>query len=401
MADVKIVDGLDRGLREVAEELAPYGWAAELLDTRWRLVWVSDELQTIYGREQLRLGAHILRSRRAFYDAGSAPHEKAEGWFQRNVPFMLEDSEGGREAIAEMLGADFASVVADAKPRCAPPFWAGTIAFRRGEFFGSANYVAESISAKDVRLLGYLFLYGPTTPASLAALLVRGDRRVYERMAALLEPSQREATILFADLEGSGVLSRHLPSPAYFRLISDIRNRVDALVADCGGIVGKHAGDGVIAFFLPDQVGSASASVRSALEVARRIPQLSHDVATDLANEQLPVEPDDCRMKVAVHWGSSVYMGQVASQGRLEVTALGDEMNEAARIEQSTLGGQVLASKALLERLDRADAAALNLDPTTITYTALAELEGVSEKTARDAGTVAVADISHTITAAP
>ena len=106
-------------------------------------------------------------------------------------------------------------------------------------------------------------------------------------------------------------------------------------------------------------------------------------------------------MKVAVHWGSSVYMGQVASHGRLEVTALGDEMNEAARIEESIQGGQVLASKALLERLDRADAAALNLDPTTITYTALAELEGVSDKAARDAGTVAVADISPTITAAP
>jgi hypothetical protein len=94
-------------------------------------------------------------------------------------------------------------------------------------------------------------------------------------------------------------------------------------------------------------------------------------------------------------------MGQVASQGLLEVTALGDEMNEAARIEESTPGGQVLASKALLERLDRADAVALNLDPATITYTALAEREGVSDKSARDAGTVAVADISHIITAAP
>jgi class 3 adenylate cyclase len=401
MAGARIVDGADRGLREVAEELAAYGWAAELVDHRWRLAWVSDELQTIYGREQLRFGAHILSSRRAFYDAGFITHESAEGWLQRNVPFMLEDSDGGRDAIAEILGAEFASVVDDAQPRRAPPCWAGSLAFRRGEFFGSANYVNQSITAEGGRLLGYLFLYGPNTPASLAALLVRGDRRVYERMAALLEPSQCAATILFADLEGSGVLSRHLPSPAYFRLISSIRSRVDALVADCGGIVGKHAGDGVIAFFLADQVGSASASVRSALEVARRIPQLSHEVATDLANDQLPIEPDDCRMKVAIHWGPSVYMGQIASQGRLEVTALGDEMNEAARIEESAPGGQVLASKALLERLDRADAVALNLDPTTITYTALAELEGVSDKTARDAGTVAVADISHTITAAP
>jgi class 3 adenylate cyclase len=69
-------------------------------------------------------------------------------------------------------------------------------------------------------------------------------------------------------------------------------------------------------------------------------------------------------------------------------------MNEAARIEQSARGGQVLASKLLLERLNPEDAAALGLDPTRIAYRALADLEGVSEKAVRDAGALAVADIS-------
>jgi hypothetical protein len=34
MAGMKIVDGVDRGLREVAEELAPYGWASSRRSAR-------------------------------------------------------------------------------------------------------------------------------------------------------------------------------------------------------------------------------------------------------------------------------------------------------------------------------------------------------------------------------
>jgi class 3 adenylate cyclase len=123
------------------------------------------------------------------------------------------------------------------------------------------------------------------------------------------------------------------------------------------------------------------------------LPPYARDAASRLANEGLPVDPDDCELKVALHWGPSLYIGQVASRGRLEITALGDEMNEAARIEQSASGGMVLASKPLLERLDTDDAAALDLDPTRLAYRAVGDIEGVGEKAIRDAGTLAVADI--------
>jgi class 3 adenylate cyclase len=132
-----------------------------------------------------------------------------------------------------------------------------------------------------------------------------------------------------------------------------------------------------------------------ALQTALRIPQLVRDVAAELADDGLPVEPHRCRMKVSVHWGASLYIGQIASQGRLEVTALGDEMNEAARIEQSATGGQVLASKTLLERLNEDDASALDIEPARIAYRALAELEGVGEKASRDAGAIAITDIAQ------
>ena len=47
----------------------------------------------------------------------------------------------------------------------------------------------------------------------------------------------------------------------------------------------------------------------------------------------------DVKVNVGLHWGATLMVGQVATRGRLEVTALGDQMNEAARIEAAAKGG--------------------------------------------------------------
>jgi class 3 adenylate cyclase len=83
-------------------------------------------------------------------------------------------------------------------------------------------------------------------------------------------------------------------------------------------------------------------------------------------------------------------MGQVVTGGRLEVTALGDRVNEAARIQQTAVDGEILASKGLIEQLTREDAAALGLDPGAILYRKVSELDGASPKAIRDAGGVPV-----------
>jgi class 3 adenylate cyclase len=112
-----------------------------------------------------------------------------------------------------------------------------------------------------------------------------------------------------------------------------------------------------------------------------------------VAERGLPVDPDEVLVNVGMHWGAGLYVGQVVTGGRLEVTALGDEVNEAARIEQSASEGAVLASKALIELLDSGDAEELGLDPAKLSYRAVAELPDASEKALRDAGTIAVTDV--------
>jgi class 3 adenylate cyclase len=105
------------------------------------------------------------------------------------------------------------------------------------------------------------------------------------------------------------------------------------------------------------------------------------------------LQPDDVVLRFGLHWGSTLYVGNITTGARTEVTALGDEVNEAARIEACATGGRALASKDLIERLDSGDAAALGLDPDRVTYTPLADLATATEKARRDAPAIAVCDV--------
>jgi class 3 adenylate cyclase len=202
-------------------------------------------------------------------------------------------------------------------------------------------------------------------------------------MAGLVEPGRKRAAILFADLQSSASLSRRLPTATYFGLIGDLIAAIDGVVGNYGGGVGKHAGDGVTAFFLVDDLGSPSAAARVALESARDISVVTRDTAKASGEETGLIDADDCKVNVAVHWGGTLYMGQLVTGGRLEITALGDEVNECARIQESARDGEILVSKAVVEHLGGDDAAALGIDPDSVLYRTVSELPGASVRRGR------------------
>jgi class 3 adenylate cyclase len=216
---------------------------------------------------------------------------------------------------------------------------------------------------------------------------------MFERMAALVEPGRRSAAVLFADLQSSGTLSRRLPSAAYFELVRDLTTEMDQAVIRHGGIVGKHAGDGVTAFFLVDNFETPSLCAAAAVEAARDLRRRACRVADDMAASSGLFEGSDCAINIGLHWGGTLFIGQVVTGGRLEVTALGDEVNEGARIQQSARDGAVLASKALVERLSLDDGRRIGIDPEEVVYTTVAELPGADAKAMRDAGTLPVTEL--------
>jgi class 3 adenylate cyclase len=223
---------------------------------------------------------------------------------------------------------------------------------------------------------------------AVLAAMGGGDLRHYERMQRVAKPGRRPAAVMFADLESSSLLARRLSTASYFSLGRRMTRAADRCVVDLGGLVGRHVGDGVVAFFLADSAGSESAAARSCIEAARKVRQSMAGVAV-----RAGLAPEDLVMRFGLHWGSTLYVGQITTSGRSEVTALGDEVNDGARIEACATGGRTLASKELLERLEPEDAAALGVDPDRLTYTRLADLPTATEKARRDAPAIAVCEV--------
>jgi class 3 adenylate cyclase len=229
--------------------------------------------------------------------------------------------------------------------------------------------------------MGAMFTAFMGVKASLVTLLALGDQSMYERMAKLVDPRRRQAAVLFCDLESSAVLSRQLPTVQYFKLIRQFSTCVDEVIGRHKGIIGKHAGDGASALFLIDDLGTASGAAHAAIKAARDLQQRVEELDVTMS-----ADVGHCVLNVGLHWGGGLYMGQLVPGGRLDVTALGDEVNECARIQETARNGSLIASKGLIEQLTEEDAADLGIDTEKLTYKQLTELPDASEKAKRDAG---------------
>jgi class 3 adenylate cyclase len=179
----------------------------------------------------------------------------------------------------------------------------------------------------------------------------------------------------------------------YFTVGRRMVRAVDRCVIDAGGIVGRHVGDGVVGFFLAETAGSEGAAARACIETARNIRHAMAEVSV-----RSDLTPEELQMRFGLHWGARIFVGQIATPGRNEVNALGDEVNEAARIEACASGGRVLASKDLIERLEPDDARALGVETKHVAYTQLADLDTATEKARRDASAIPVCDIAVPLT---
>lgn len=381
-------------LRQFAVAMESAGLSGDIVDARWRTVFISSELARLAGvppQDVSRYyGESMIRRHHEHPETWGVTEESGVMWWRQTVPIMrhyLSPEDSDYEAVFAPL-CD-AATRAEPVP-VAPRAWQQSYEFLPDNPFGRSlraemRFIEWRVTDDSGTFIGAVRLIRATLPDSLLSRLGRGDPRLFERMNRVSEPGRRPAGILFADLEASGALSRRLSSRGYFDLISGLTDLIDSSVIARDGIVGKHAGDGGSALFLvADFDGSESAAARAAIEAARAI----RDGADRIGPEEISV-----KLNIGLHWGATLMVGQLATRGRLEVTALGDQMNEGARIEAAATHGAILASKDVIERLDAADARAIDLDPDALVYTPLGELDGASAKAIRDAGAIPVTSI--------
>lgn len=386
---------LNDQLSDWADRLDGLQWSALIIDANWNLKWVSRSLlQFLRVEEDADLGygvnLAVAWSTRQEWLSTATPESQVQ-LFGDTAPYfvraMIDQGHDPRELLAE----PFASLVDQVEPAAQIPLlWSSSLKYRdpKDPDLPSyrVNFCAIRINEDDGSPVGIVFIFFIDLNPNLMTLLVRGDQEMHERMARLVDPQPQQAVVLFCDLHESGRLSRELSSAAYFKMIRRLWTGIDAAIANRCGIVGKHAGDGASAFFLAEDLGSASRAAAAAIRAARGIHEVSEEIFRDVVDSQ-------CLMKVGLHWGGTLYMGQLVPGGRLDVTALGDEVNEAARVQESAEPGSTLATKQLLERLESDDARALTVNLEETRFTLLSELSSTTEKGRRDAGSLAVAKI--------
>jgi len=388
-------------LAACASTLNNAGYWAYLLDADWRIVFATDELRLSLGDTGATTSAPIgkhwfsVDALSHFASVQAAVALSIDAWrenFIASGPYMLAGPDG-RESLRRDIDPALSDLVDQLHPRDRPQIMPSP--FSAAMMFGGARSIPSSIWLRidDDRgqIAGTAIILKPAAGMSeLAAAAATADLAHLERMRLVQRPDRRPAAILIADLEASSPLARRLSTAQYFAFGRRWVRVADECVIDEGGIVGRHAGDGVVAFFLAQTYVSESAAAKSCIAAARALRQALTEVAV---RSEIPAA--DVSLRFGLNWGATLYVGRILTGGRSEVTALGDEVNETARIEACAIGGRILASKALIERLDQADAQALGLNTGRASYTPLADLRTADDKTRRDAPAIAVCDLTN------
>ena len=156
------------------------------------------------------------------------------------------------------------------------------------------------------------------------ALAADGRRRV-----DVVQGSEREIAILFADIRGFTALAEgRLPYDVVF-VLNRYFSAMGRAIESAGGRVDKFIGDGVMALFGIES--GTRAGCREALAAARLMSQR-------LAELNLSLEAElgrPLRIGLGIHCGP-VIVGEMGYGSATAITAIGDAVNTASRLEAAT-----------------------------------------------------------------
>lgn len=141
-----------------------------------------------------------------------------------------------------------------------------------------------------------------------------------------------EMSMLFVDVRGSTALSESMSAMEFQKLINRFYVGTTKIIGDEFGLVEKLAGDAVAAFWGAGFAGKdyVTRTIRS----AQRIQKAMH-------TQKIPVG-------VGVHTGVAYFGAMGEESGLISISAIGDEVNTAARIASKAEAGEVLVSESAL-----------------------------------------------------
>ena len=163
-----------------------------------------------------------------------------------------------------------------------------------------------------------------------------------------------EMSMLFADVRGSTSLSEQMNAMEFQKLINRFFVGSTKAIADEDGLVEKLAGDAVAAFWGAGFAGPDY--VARTIRAAQKIQKV-------MAQQKIPVG-------IGVHVGVAYFGAMGEENGLINISAIGDEVNTAARLASKAAAGEIIISEPALARA--------SIDGSRLESRRL-ELKGISE----------------------
>lgn len=152
-----------------------------------------------------------------------------------------------------------------------------------------------------------------------------------------LLPTEREISILFADIVGFTALSERLTPTELAELLNNFFEEMLKEVFSVGGTLDKFIGDCIMAFFgAPEpQADHAERAIAAAQGMLKRLDKLNENHSF--------TEP--LELRIAINSGKAV-VGDLGSSQRVDYTVLGGTINLASRMEAVCPVGKCVISEA-------------------------------------------------------
>jgi class 3 adenylate cyclase/tetratricopeptide (TPR) repeat protein len=184
-------------------------------------------------------------------------------------------------------------------------------------------------------------LLGDTVTNTLLELAHAQLRAHEEPRQEPRDQERRLVTVLFADLSGFTTMSEHMDAEEVAELMNALWQRIDVEILSHGGMIDKHIGDAVMAIWgaLETREDDAERAVRAALAIQAALQSFNDQLTAE--RRALRHIPAALQLRIGINTGP-VLFGAVGTTG--ELTAIGDTVNLAARLERSAAPGAILIS---------------------------------------------------------
>ncbi len=149
-----------------------------------------------------------------------------------------------------------------------------------------------------------------------------------------------EITMLFADLSGFTEFTNRVGAEHSYELVDAYLRKAAAVVAGHGAFIDKFMGDSIMAFFnVPiKRADHSAAAFAAACELQNSMPALSRELGFEL--------------KAAIGIASGyARVGRLGSDDAKDYTAIGEVVNQAARLQAQARAGEILVSSCVYEKV--------------------------------------------------